>query len=299
MRKSVLAFVVAAGVVAAAGVASAQSFYIGKQLNDCDGFADFNSGDLAGGGVVPGPTPVVEEGGMRFTVVNNNTFNGFWGYAYCNGDGSPSCYFNGGANDVMQITRIDGGDFNTVEFQAGDGWCKPNLHFWVRAFNNGGMVAEFDIDASWGDYIGITGGGYDELRVAGYYDAATRDLHDEFAYNAAAVDNVCFSGSAPGPSINVGGSCPGTVTVAYSNFTSNTQVGIVFASNTGNFVIPNGPCAGTQLGLGTQNLQLVNTFNSGGGSGQVQGQAGIGACGGFLQLVESGSCATSNVDQLP
>ena len=114
------------------------------------------------------------------------------------------------------------------------------------------------------------------------------------------MDDVRFeAGSGGGPSINVGGSCPGTVTVNYSGFTPNTQVGIVFASNTGNVVIPNGPCAGTQLGLGAQNLQLVNTFNSGSGSGQVQGQAGVSACGGFLQLVEAGSCATSNVDQIP
>jgi len=96
------------------------------------------------------------------------------------------------------------------------------------------------------------------------------------------------------------GQCPGTVRVAWSNAPANTQQGIVFARNTGNFTIPGGPCQGTQLGLGTNQLQLVNTIGTGNGSGAVNGQAGAGACGGYVQLVAIGTpCQTSNVVQLP
>ena len=107
----------------------------------------------------------------------------------------------------------------------------------------------------------------------------------------------CFGGI----SLTVGGACPGTATVAWAGATPGVQLGLVFARGTGSFVIPPGqPCAGTQLGLNSNQLQLVNQFGSGAnGSGQVQGQAGAGACGGFLQLIEAGSCATSNVDRLP
>ena len=298
MRKTSCTIVAAAAcVMAMAGASFGQSYYVGKQLNSYDGFTDFNSGDLANFGVVF--PALVEEGDMRFAVKYNTGPFGFWGYNFCGGDGTSSCYLDGGSNDMMTVERLDGADFGTIEMQLGDGWCKANLYVWVQAYNDGNLVAEWDIDTTWGTYIGVTGGGFDELHLAGYFDAATRDAHNDMGYNAIGIDNVGFIGGVGGPNISVGGSCPGTATVQYSGFASNTQVGIVFASNTGSVVIPNGPCAGTQLGLGAQNLQLVNTFNSGSGSGQVQGQAGVSACGGFLQLVESGSCATSNVDQLP
>ncbi len=71
---------------------------------------------------------------------------------------------------------------------------------------------------------------------------------------------------------------------------------VVFALATGNAVVPSGPCAGTVLGLGTNQLQLVTTVNSGGGSGSVSGQvANPVVCDGYLQLIEAGACGTSNV----
>lgn len=110
------------------------------------------------------------------------------------------------------------------------------------------------------------------------------------------------SGNAGGLSLSLRGNCPGTLTVMWNNATPSRQMGIVFASNTGSFRVPNGgPCAATVLGLGTQNLRLVNTIGTGSGSGQVNGQAGTGACGGYLQLVvvDGNPCTTSNVAQLP
>lgn len=107
-----------------------------------------------------------------------------------------------------------------------------------------------------------------------------------------------YSGSA-GLTLSLRGTCPGTITVGWSNATPSRQMGIVFASNTGSYTIPGGPCAGTTLGLGTQNLRLVNTVSTGSGSGSVNGQAGTGACGGYLQLVVVESpCTTSNVAQI-
>lgn len=103
-----------------------------------------------------------------------------------------------------------------------------------------------------------------------------------------------------GPTLRVTGPCPGTVTVAWSDVTPSSTMGIVFASNTGELVVPNGPCQGTTLGLGSRNIRLVNTINSGSGSGQVNGNAGTAACGGYLQLViiDARPCSTSNVAQI-
>jgi hypothetical protein len=103
-----------------------------------------------------------------------------------------------------------------------------------------------------------------------------------------------------GYTLTVTGSCPGTVNVAWSGATPNKQQGIVFASSTGNLVIPSGPCQGTQLGLSAQNIQLVNTIPTGNGAGNVNGQTNQGACSGHLQLVTVNTpCETSNVDDIP
>ncbi len=98
----------------------------------------------------------------------------------------------------------------------------------------------------------------------------------------------------------ISGDCPGTLRVAWSGAPANTQQGIVFARTTGNFVIPHGPCQGTELGLSSNQLRLVMTLGTGNGAGGVNGQAGSGVCGGFLQLVAVGNpCKTSNVAQIP
>ena len=119
------------------------------------------------------------------------------------------------------------------------------------------------------------------------------------AGNAVGWDNMSIAPASEDLSISVSGTCPGRVDVSYENATPDTTLALLFAANTGNVVIPNGPCAGTQLGLGANQLQVVRQFNSGNGSGQTGGNVPGRACGGFLQMIEAGSCATSNVAQLP
>ncbi|MCC6910259.1 MAG: hypothetical protein IT430_20185 [Phycisphaerales bacterium] len=98
--------------------------------------------------------------------------------------------------------------------------------------------------------------------------------------------------------LNVSGQCPGTVTVRWSGATPSQQQGLVFGADQGSTIIPTGPCQGTMLGVQGQ-VRLVNTFGTGNGAGTISGLAGTSACGHFLQLVESGSCNTSNVRQIP
>ncbi|MCC6906732.1 MAG: hypothetical protein IT430_02210 [Phycisphaerales bacterium] len=114
-----------------------------------------------------------------------------------------------------------------------------------------------------------------------------------------AWDNIEVIAGPPSLSLSVTGACPGTVTVAWNNATPNTQLAIVFGQNQGSTIIPGGPCAGTELGV-QNGVQLIRTVSSGAnGNGSVNGAAGTAACGRYLQLVEAGSCDTSNVDQIP
>lgn len=106
-------------------------------------------------------------------------------------------------------------------------------------------------------------------------------------------------GNAGGYFLSVGGSCPGTVIVSWDGATPSRQQAIVFSSAAGNLVIPSGPCQGTQLGLSSRGIRVVNTVGTGNGSGSVSGPAGTAACGGKLQLVELPSCNTSNVGSIP
>ncbi|MCL4197629.1 MAG: hypothetical protein KJZ69_09070 [Phycisphaerales bacterium] len=108
-----------------------------------------------------------------------------------------------------------------------------------------------------------------------------------------------YTGGGGGYTCTITGVCPGQVNLAWSGAQPNRQQGILFARNTGNFTIQNGQCAGTQLGLGTNQLQLYNTIGTGSGSGNVNAQAGPGACGGFVQLIQVPGCQTSNVAQVP
>lgn len=100
--------------------------------------------------------------------------------------------------------------------------------------------------------------------------------------------------------LTVNGTCPGTVTIAWANAAPRSQQGIVYGARLGTTIIPPGSaCAGTTLGIrsGVRLITVVNTGQTGNGS--INGNASSGACRGYLQLVESRSCRTSNVAQLP
>ncbi|MCC6906701.1 MAG: hypothetical protein IT430_02055 [Phycisphaerales bacterium] len=115
--------------------------------------------------------------------------------------------------------------------------------------------------------------------------------------NITLMDDVRLE-AVGGYRLSTTGQCPGTVTLRWSGATPSVQQGIVYGANQGSTTIPNGPCQGTMLGL-QGGVQLVNIIGTGNGSGTANGQIGTGICNDFLQLVEAGSCNTSNVSQLP
>lgn len=97
--------------------------------------------------------------------------------------------------------------------------------------------------------------------------------------------------------LSITGTCPGRITVTWSNARPNVTLALVFARNLGNFQIPFGPCQGTYLGLGNQNIQLISTFSSGTGNRSVSGNTQ--ACGDYLQMHDIPACDTSNYATIP
>lgn len=115
---------------------------------------------------------------------------------------------------------------------------------------------------------------------------------------------LALAGAASGAAgqeyhVKVTGWCPGRIMVEWSGGTPGRQQALVYAVERGSAVIPSGPCAGTVLGLGERFLSVINIISNDGGNGVVFGNAGAGACGGYLQLVETGTCRTSNVSTVP
>ncbi len=136
-------------------------------------------------------------------------------------------------------------------------------------------------------------GGVAQIKNLDLYSTGATNYFDDMAITG-------LQGSGPPPyTVSVIGTCPGTVRLEWSGAQPNRQQGILFARNTGNYTIQSGPCQGTQLGLGTNQLQLYNTIGTGNGAGGVNAQAGSGACRGYVQLIQITGCITSNVAQVP
>ncbi|MCC6908743.1 MAG: hypothetical protein IT430_12435 [Phycisphaerales bacterium] len=157
-------------------------------------------------------------------------------------------------------------------------------------FNNCGMAYDDDTGLYW--LIDWSGNLYSIDPNNGY--ARTLRLSGLGAHDGLAA----VTGGAGRYTLRISGACPGTLTLSWNNATPSVQQGIVFGQNQGSTIIPGGPCAGTMLGV-QGSVQLVNTVGTGSGSGSVNGRAGTAACGHYLQLVEAGSCNTSNVAQIP
>ncbi len=101
-------------------------------------------------------------------------------------------------------------------------------------------------------------------------------------------------------SFEIVGHCPGTVNLTWSGATPSRTLAIIFGSSLGNLAIPNGnPCAGTRLGIGPQNAQLIQTITTGSnGINSINGNTSSGACNSYLQLLDVDTCRTSNVERI-
>lgn len=119
-----------------------------------------------------------------------------------------------------------------------------------------------------------------------------------FELEGTTSDNGC----EPMYAMRLGGSCPGLITVEWSGATPDRTQGLAFGNRIGKTRIPQSyPCTGFVLGLAGQ-VRLVDPpgfFSTGSGAGQLSGKAAPAACGGYLQLVEGGSCRMSNVARIP
>lgn len=127
-------------------------------------------------------------------------------------DGSEMFYASTGSLDLVDISLVSGGGIGDIEMEISSGWS-PNaigmVYLWVQLYDNGGLVEEFDFDSTSGDYVGIAGGGFDQVRIGAYASASLRDAHNSAGRNAIAIDNISIGTYVPVPA-------PGTLVISAS-----------------------------------------------------------------------------------
>lgn len=262
---------------------------------------------------------------MGWTVQNQSLTDGAWERGVPAGDGSrqdPANDYDGSGRCFLTGNRsgnsdVDGGPTQltspTFDMSAGDGTLRYAR--WFVSVN--GVTDRFTVEisnnngANWTTIENITSQGEQwvlrEVQV-GNYVAPTATMKLRFTATDNPNDSVTEAGidaveifkidCGGGYTLNVTGSCPGSVNVAWSGAQPSVQQGIVFGNNLGTTIIPTGPCQGTSLGI-SGSVQLIQTISTGNGGGSINGNANQGACGHYLQLVQAGSCQTSNPDQIP
>lgn len=270
--------------------------YLGARIALTEGLADFNQ-SLCCNRTVP---PCHDEGGLHFTRAHRGCDGPiFGGLRYCGGDGTPSLYM-GGSQDMMKVIRLDGANFDAIEFNAGDGavnHCYDNL--WIRAYLDGRVIADYLVDMPRSQIVGLVGGEFDELRIGGYSSESVRDLayetRNERAHQSLALDNVRIGTIHAWPSLSLTGFCPGEMTAAVSGATPRGTVALIFGQRAGQTTIPSGPCAGTLLPI-SGGVQLVSTARANGqGNAAITGAVPPSACGARLVALDVATCSTSNV----
>ena len=230
-------------------------------------------------------------------LVDINNFH--FRFTPCGFSSSQMYYPNTGTLARIDITRIDGNDFDVIEMDVSHGFAGCTLFVWISAYQNGAHVASFDADVTGGTLIGLSGGGYDEVRVGSYGDAATRNAHIESNHSAIAIDSLEYgTGVGGGLAIDMDGTCPGPVTLTVTGASVTGVVAIVYSQAPGTFTIPGGQtCGGTVLGLAGP-VQIGPTDNSGGTVRTFSPTLPRGACGLFIQAIDATSCNVSNVLQI-
>jgi len=117
-------------------------------------------------------------------------------------DGSEMFYANTGSFELVSISLVNGEDFGDMEMQVSSGWSPVGLgtmYLWIQLYSDGGLVSEIDLDATTGEYVGLVGGGFDQVLIGSFATGGLRDEHNTSNRNAIALDNIRVGTVVPAP----------------------------------------------------------------------------------------------------
>ncbi len=195
------------------------------------------------------------------------------------------------------------------------GWTESPDFEWRNNSLRGiidGFVARLNVtgDTLWMTYLG--GGGFDWSQSITVLDSGTAMISGyTHSYDFEGRQNVFHGGGdayllrmsiTDSPRLLVNSSCPqgGPIQIEWSGASPDGRVALIYARNSGRFLIPaRQPCSGRRLGLGVDSIRVVYDGNAGtNGSRILRTIADPSACGGYLQLLDLTTCATSNVARI-
>jgi hypothetical protein len=183
MRNQITIGTLAITAICTSALASITTYSSGtSMIDDVTNFANFN-------GLVSEQSLLnYQEDGLEVSTDRN-----YFSWNAPGLDGSEMFYANTGALELIDVSLANGQDFADLEMQISSGWSPISIgtmYLWIQVYNNNVLVNEYDIDATTGEYIGLIGGGYDQISIGSYASAAVRDSHDESQRNAIAIDNI-------------------------------------------------------------------------------------------------------------
>jgi len=270
----------------------------------------YNGELIAGGGFTQPASRIARWNGSSWSALGAGVNNTVYALAEYGGDLIAGGDFTmAGGQDANHVAKWDGTAWSALD--AGTNGSVGTLIVYGGdllaggAFTTAGRAVANHV-ARWG---GSTWGGvgsgmngdvndltiWDSNLIAG---GAFTQAEGQSA-NRAAHWQDCAGGQV---TLAIVASCPsgGPIQVSWSGATPNGQIALIFARNQGSFIIPNNyPCAGTQLGLDSNQIQLVFQGGAGkNGSRTLNAAAGPNACGGHLQLLDLATCGTSNTARI-
>jgi hypothetical protein len=163
--------------------------------------------------LLPGQHTVsYSEGGITVSAVSvpvsGGTLEPIAGYDYWNGVGQAQWYAPLAGYSDIRLTS--GANFQSLQFLASSGFRGITTTFIayevleMGTFVASGTLATHafccDVGAGW-QFVGFSGGGFDEVRVQAY---STPAQFDATAFQAIALDNIAAISSVPGPVVGAG-----------------------------------------------------------------------------------------------
>jgi len=163
------------------------------------------------------------------------------------------------------------------------------------SFFNDGFPAAFYFEDT-GDFSPFIHTGNDELGNSANDFELSQMITKSLLAGAAVLAEP--QGAIDPPVLALSGGCPGLVTFDIDDATPNASAALISGPSAGSNTVPAGACAGAPLGLNSPTLRQVVTTD-GSGSASFSTTLPSGACGAVMQILDLGTCLTSDVLSLP
>jgi hypothetical protein len=100
-----------------------------------------------------------------------------------------------------------------------------------------------------------------------------------------------------GPIVDASGPCPGPAEIGFAGFSPGGNVAVITAASEGSFMVPVGPCAGTEVGLDAPSYR--GSWGADGlGRVMLTPTLSAGACGLLVQGLDLDTCQLSNIGEV-